>query len=60
MQQILDRLEINMGSIMQVLRVAVTGVASGIDLIYTMELLGHKEVSERIEIAVNKLAEFVK
>ena len=60
MQQILDRMEINMGSIMQVLRVAVTGVASGIDLIYTMELLGHKEVSERIEIANDKLADFVK
>ena len=60
MQQILDRMKINMGSIMQVLRVAVTGVASGIDLIYTMELLGHKEVSERIEIAIDKLADFVK
>ena len=60
MQQILDRMEINTGSIMQVLRVAVTGVASGIDLFYTMELLGYKEVSERIEIAVNKLADFIK
>ena len=55
MQSVLDKMGISMGSVMQVLRVAVTGVTSGIDLIYTIELLGNKEVSERIIIALERL-----
>jgi glutamyl-tRNA synthetase len=60
MQPILDKMGIGMGSVMQVLRVAITGVTSGIDLIYTITLLGPGEVSKRIEIAIKKLANYVK
>jgi glutamyl-tRNA synthetase len=60
MQPILDKMGIGMGSVMQVLRVAITGVTSGIDLIYTIELLGPGEVSERIEKAIARLTDFVK
>lgn len=60
MQQIIDRMGISMGSVMQVLRMVITGITSGIDLFYTIELLGHIEVSNRIEIAVDKLSDFVK
>jgi glutamyl-tRNA synthetase len=60
MLPILDKMSIGMGSIMQVLRVAITGVTSGIDLIYTIDLLGHREVSKRIEIAIERLGNFVK
>ena len=60
MQPILDKMGIGMGSVMQVLRVAITGVTSGIDLMYTIELLGPGEVSKRIEAAIERLTDFVK
>ncbi len=60
MQPILDKMGIGMGSVMQILRVSVTGVTSGIDLMYTIELLGQEEVSKRIEIAIERLTDFVK
>jgi glutamyl-tRNA synthetase len=58
--EILDKLGIGMGSVMQVLRVAITGKASGIDLMQTMEILGYEEVSNRIFMAINKLSDSVK
>jgi len=59
-QKVTDTMGIPMGSVMQVLRVAVSGESSGIDLMYTLELLGQTEVKERIEIAIDTLADQVK
>lgn len=46
---------IGVGKIMQALRVAVTGNASGPDLMMTMEIIGKEEVVKRIEYALNTL-----
>jgi glutamyl-tRNA synthetase len=59
LKDILDKLGINMGSVMQVLRVAITGKASGIDLMKTIEILGREEVSSRIYNAIDKLSDAV-
>lgn len=45
----------NFGAIMQPLRVALTGMSSGSDLMILMEILGKKEVSERIKIALKTI-----
>jgi glutamyl-tRNA synthetase len=58
--EVLENLKIGMGSIMQVLRVAITGKASGIDLMQTIEILGYEEVSTRIYIAIEKLSDSMK
>jgi len=57
---VLEDLGLSMGSIMQVLRVAITGESSGIDLMQTIELLGQEKVSSRIYLAIDKLARFKK
>jgi glutamyl-tRNA synthetase len=57
---ILDKLGMSMGSVMQVLRVAITGIASGIDLMQTIEILGNEEVSNRIFVAIDELSDSVK
>lgn len=44
---------IGVGKIMQALRVAITGHASGPDLMMTMEIIGKDEVVKRIEYALN-------
>jgi glutamyl-tRNA synthetase len=43
-----DRVAVKMGKIMQALRVAVTGVGHGPDLMLTMEILERNEVIERL------------
>ncbi len=43
------------GQMMQMLRVVITGVAGGPDLMVTMEILGVTEVMQRIERALNTL-----
>lgn len=57
---ILDKKSMGMGMVMQALRVAITGVAGGIDLMMTIEILGAGEVAERINISINKLSDQVK
>lgn len=46
---------VSVGKIMQALRVALTGNASGPDLMMTMEIIGKDEVVRRIEYALNTL-----
>lgn len=48
-------LGIKIGSIMQAVRVSITGAASGPDLMMTMEILGNKEVISRINYALTTL-----
>lgn len=49
---VLDNLGLSMGSVMQVLRVVITGISTGIDLMLTLELLGPTEVFQRIDVAL--------
>lgn len=51
------RLGIPQGKIMQALRLALTGGASGPDLMVTMALLGASEVTSRLTYALNTLGE---
>ncbi|WP_109833270.1 glutamate--tRNA ligase [Reichenbachiella versicolor] len=50
--EVLERNETHAGAVMQVFRVAVTGEAGGPDLMKIVEVLGTKEVKQRIENAV--------
>ncbi len=60
LNEILDKKNIGMGMVMQALRIAITGVSGGIDLMLTIEILGAHETAERIHIAVDQLADRVK
>ncbi|MBU1823242.1 MAG: glutamate--tRNA ligase [Bacteroidetes bacterium] len=51
----LEAAGIKMGKIMQALRVALTGVGAGPDLMITMEILGKEEVVRRLRKAVETL-----
>lgn len=56
LQSITEALSIPTGKIMQALRLALTGGASGPDLMMTMEILGSQEVASRIAYAINSLS----
>lgn len=51
----LEKLGIKMGKVMQALRVAVTGVGAGPDLMLSMEIMGKNEVITRLTTALEKL-----
>lgn len=51
----LEKLGIKMGKIMQALRVAVTGVGAGPDLMLSMEIMGRDEVITRLTTALATL-----
>ncbi|MFC0186138.1 glutamyl-tRNA synthetase [Pseudarcicella hirudinis] len=51
----LEKAGIKMGKIMQMLRVAITGVGAGPDLMLSMEIMGKTEVLARLEKAVSTL-----
>ena len=55
LQDITNALNIQPGKIMQALRLALTGGASGPDLMITMEILGPQEVASRIAFAIDSL-----
>ena len=59
LQKITSNLGVPQGKIMQALRLALTGGASGPDLMITMEILGSKEVSARLDFAIKSLKEKV-
>ncbi len=50
-----ERVAVKMGKIMQALRVAITGVGHGPDLMLTMEILERNEVIERLNRALEVL-----
>lgn len=60
LEQVLETLDVNMGKIMQALRLAITGEGSGPDLMPTIEILGKAETASRIETALQKLGDQVK
>ncbi|PWJ60198.1 glutamyl-tRNA synthetase [Dyadobacter jejuensis] len=51
----LTAMSIKMGKVMQVLRLALTGVGTGPDLMMIMEILGRQEVQERLKGAIDRL-----
>jgi glutamyl-tRNA synthetase len=53
--QVLERQGIKIGQVLQALRVAVTGVSAGPDLMATMSIIGPAETAQRIETAVQQL-----
>ncbi|TDB65063.1 glutamate--tRNA ligase [Arundinibacter roseus] len=55
LSQTLEAAGIKMGKIMQMLRVAITGVGAGPDLMITMEILGRQEVIGRLKKALVQL-----
>ncbi|PIB36681.1 glutamate--tRNA ligase [Reichenbachiella sp. 5M10] len=55
-EKVLEANDTKAGMVLQILRVAVTGEAGGPDLMKIMEVLGTKEVAERIKSAVSTFA----
>jgi len=55
LEKVTADLGIKIGSIMQAVRVSITGAASGPDLMITMEILGKDEVVKRIDYALANL-----
>ena len=55
LNEILDKHGVGLGRVMQALRVAVTGVAGGPDLMGIIVVLGQKEVADRIDNALNNI-----
>lgn len=55
LEKVTTDLGIKIGSIMQAVRVSITGAASGPDLMITMEILGKEEVIKRIDYALANL-----
>lgn len=51
----LEAQEIKPGKVMQALRLAITGVGKGPDLMLMLEILGKAEVAKRIQAALDKL-----
>ena len=60
LNEVLEEKGLKIGKILQALRVAVTGVGAGADLMFTLEILGKTEIINRIEIAIERLSEQVK
>lgn len=59
LEEVTNALGIGQGKIMQPLRMALTGGASGPDLMVTIEILGAEEVANRIGFALETLKEKV-
>jgi glutamyl-tRNA synthetase len=56
----LEKAEVPMGRMMPALRVSITGVAGGPDLMETISVIGPKEAVKRINLAIEVLSESVK
>jgi glutamyl-tRNA synthetase len=52
---VLEQEGMGMGKVMQSLRVSITGEGNGPDLMDIIEILGKKEITERIELALRSL-----
>ncbi len=60
LQQVTDSLGIKFGSVMQGVRLAITGVGAGADLMEIIAFLGAEEVSKRIDYAIKTLVVYNK
>lgn len=59
LEQVTQQLGIQTGKILQALRVVITGLGSGPDLMVTIEIIGKEESVKRIEFALQTLKEKV-
>jgi glutamyl-tRNA synthetase len=55
LEKVTNQLAISTGKVLQPLRVAITGLATGPDLMVSLELLGKEEVTKRIEQALKSI-----
>ncbi|MFO0268732.1 MAG: glutamate--tRNA ligase, partial [Cyclobacteriaceae bacterium] len=55
LDEVCARLQAKTGQILQPLRTAITGGASGPDLMVTLEILGPKEVAHRLATALHTI-----
>ncbi len=60
LQTVLDKQGVKIGKVMQSLRLALTGVGAGPDLMQIMEILGKAETTTRLANALDKLQTHVK
>jgi glutamyl-tRNA synthetase len=60
LQAVLDTQGVKIGKVMQALRLAVTGVGAGPDLMQIMEILGKQETTTRLGNALDKLQDRAK
>ncbi|MGI9543558.1 MAG: glutamate--tRNA ligase [Cyclobacteriaceae bacterium] len=56
LNEVLEQNEIPFGKVMQILRLAITGLGGGPDLMRIMELIGQKESVERIQLAITRFS----
>ncbi|MCL4146461.1 UNVERIFIED_CONTAM: hypothetical protein GTU68_017261 [Idotea baltica] len=56
LKEILEEQGVGLGKVMQMLRVVITGLPGGPDLMEIMALLGTEEVSQRIDHALNNIS----
>ena len=55
LQEVLDKNNVKIGRVMQAVRLAITGMGSGPDLMNMMEIIGKKETVERLRQALHHL-----
>ncbi|MCG8474575.1 MAG: glutamate--tRNA ligase [Cytophagales bacterium] len=60
LNEVLEKLGVKIGRIMQALRVSISGSGSGADLMEILDILGKEETARRINDAIEKLAGQVK
>lgn len=60
LHEVLEKNNIKMGKVMQALRVSITGVGAGPDLMHIIAILGKRETAARIENALIRLNDQVK
>jgi glutamyl-tRNA synthetase len=59
LHEVLEKADIKIGKIMQALRLALTGVGAGPDLMILIEVIGKEEAMKRMEFALITLSEKV-
>ncbi len=59
-QQVIEKNEVGFGRVMPAVRLAITGLGSGPDLMEIMEIIGKNETIARIEFAINHLNDRIK
>jgi glutamyl-tRNA synthetase len=59
LQRVLAEHNMKLGMVMQALRLAVTGVEGGPDLMAIIEIIGQEETVQRIEAALERLRQYV-
>ncbi len=55
LHEVTEQLGVKMGKVMQPLRVALTGLGAGPDLMLSMQIMGKTSTTERLELALKKI-----